>query len=62
MNLILEIYHRPTVSREYKTADDFAAQVIGSEDLDEIDIAALETAAKAFWCGCRVDFPCGEDQ
>lgn len=61
MNSILEIYHRPTVSREYKTADDFAAQVVGSEDLDEIDIVALETAAKDFWRGCRVDFPV-EDQ
>ena len=57
MNSILEIYHRPTVSREYKTADDFAAQVVGSEDLDEIDIVALETAAKEFWCGCRAAFP-----
>lgn len=62
MNSILEIYHRPTVSREYKTADDFAAQVVGSEDLDEIDIASLETAAKDFWLGCRVDFPHGGNQ
>lgn len=49
MNDILSLYHRPTVAREFSTAEDFAAQVIGAEDTDGLDLEELEAAARAFW-------------
>lgn len=56
MNEILAIYHRPTVAREYGSAQDFAAQVISAEDTEGIDLDELERAACQFWLQCREDF------
>ena len=53
MNEIFALYHRPTVAREYATAEDFAAQVISAEDTDGVDLDALDAAARAFWRECR---------
>ena len=53
MDEILALYHRPTVAREYATADDFAAQVISAEDTDGVDLDQLDAAARAFWRECR---------
>lgn len=55
-NDILATYHRPTVAREYGSAQDFAAQVISAEDIEGIDLEELERAACQFWFQCREDF------
>lgn len=52
MNEILALYHRPTVAREYATADDFAAQVISAEATDGLDLDELDAAAREFWREC----------